>query len=154
MKKVSMFLVVLTLVLFGLALTGSVFSWDRGQADKPLLDAKTGKKLPEGGGEPGKAYGVYCKALVGKDGATIRKMAPEIMGKVPEAEFKRSLDIISEMTPKDVKIVDGYGSGDRATLYVTGTLEKEKNYGTVDMVKKAGQWTIRYESWENTPPKK
>jgi hypothetical protein len=70
-------------------------------------------------------------------------MTPKTTVKVPDAEFKKRFEIISAMAPKDVKNVGGYASGDRTTLYLTGTLDKGRNYGTVDMVKKAVLWTIR-----------
>jgi hypothetical protein len=56
------------------------------------------------------------------------------------------------MTPKDVKITEGYVRGDRGLLYVTGMLDKEKKYGTIEMARKDGEWVVVNQIWSDTPP--
>ncbi len=121
---------------------------------EPLPDEKTGKPLPAGGGEPGKAYNVFVKAIRDKDLTTLRKMAPSPDEDVPDSELKEMLEFMAKTTPKNQKITKGYIKGDRAVLYVTGTLEGETQYGTMEMVQKDGIWLMKNESWSNVPPKK
>jgi len=58
------------------------------------------------------------------------------------------------MLPKNPKITDGYAKEGKAVLYVEGTVEGEKEYGTVELVRKENMWGIVKESWSNSPPKK
>ncbi len=53
-----------------------------------------------------------------------------------DSEIKESLELIAGMMPKNPKITDGYAKEGRAVLYVEGTLEGEKQYGTVELAKK------------------
>lgn len=121
---------------------------------EPLPDAKTGTRLPTDGGEPGKAYLRYHKALLNRDIDTVRSLAPEPDAPMTQEEMQKAIEFMSEFTPKDTAITEGYVREDRAVLYLTGTLDNEKNYGTVEMIRKGGAWKIRKESWSNTPPEK
>jgi len=58
------------------------------------------------------------------------------------------------MLPKNPKITDGYAKEGKAVLYVEGTVEGEKEYGIVELVRKENMWGIVKESWSNSPPKK
>ena len=123
--------------------------------DQPLPDAKTGTPLPAGGGEPGKAYMIYLKAIQNKDLKTIRKIGSLDEDDVPEFAMEESLDLLAEMAPRNVKIVKGYVKGIRAALYAEGISENEKQYAVIEMVKeKSGQWRVRKENWSNVRPKK
>jgi len=123
---------------------------------EPLPDAKTGKALPPDGGDPGKAYLNFVRAVHRKDLETIRKLAPlpEEGIKYTDEELKGAMEFMAALTPKNPRITKGFVERDRAVLYVTGTLEKEKQYGTVEMIKKEGSWRVKKESWSNTPPEK
>jgi hypothetical protein len=121
---------------------------------EPLPDARTGTRLPADGGEPGKTYRRYHRALLNKDIDTVRNVAPEPDVPVSEEKIREAVEFMAELTPKDSTITEGYVQGDRAVLYLTGTLDNEKNYGTVEMIKKGGAWKIKKESWSNTPPGK
>lgn len=123
--------------------------------DQPLPDAKTGTPLPAGGGEPGKAYMTYLKAIQTKDLKTIRKIGSLDEDTVPEFAMQESLDMLAEMAPKNVKIVKGFVSGIRAALYAEGVSDNEKQYAVIEMVReKSGQWRVRVENWSNVRPKK
>lgn len=123
---------------------------------EPLPDAKTGKKLPAGGGEPGKAYMTYHKAVQNKDINTVRKLAPaaEQDKNLTDKEINEILEFMAQLSPKNLKITEGYVKDKRAVLYLTGTVEGEKQYGTAEMILKEGTWRVLKDSWSNTPPKK
>ena len=122
--------------------------------DAPPPDAKTGKKLPPGGGEPGKAYLSLQDAIRRKDLAAIRKMKPADMPDMPDEDLRKGLEIMAAMTPPKITIDDGYVAGDAAVLYVSGVLENEKQYGTVRLSRVGGAWRPAGESWSNKPPGK
>ncbi|MHB8880141.1 MAG: hypothetical protein ACYC69_01375 [Thermodesulfovibrionales bacterium] len=130
----------------------------RAKRPEPLPDAKTGKALPSNGGEPYKAYKTMHAALTNKDIALFRKLAPE-SGKTEDLTDKQiaeGMEFMALMVPHNPTLTKGYSSkaGDRAVLYLTGMVENEKNYGTIELTKKAGQWRIIKEGWSNTPPGK
>ncbi len=104
-----------------------------------------GAKLPANGGEPGRDYMKYVKAVEKRDGATIRKMAE--VGQVSDKEFKEQMEMAAMLTPSNQRIISGTADEDTAVLKVTGTLEGKKQYGTVQMQKKDGVWKITKEDW-------
>lgn len=122
--------------------------------DAPPPDAKTGQKLPSGGGEPGKAYLALQEAIRKKDLAAIRKAKPADAPDMSDEDLRKGLEIMAAMTPAKISIDDGYVAGDAAVLYVSGVLEGEKQYGTVKLAKVGGAWRPAGESWSNKPPAK
>ncbi|MGE5300829.1 MAG: hypothetical protein ACM3MB_07680 [Acidobacteriota bacterium] len=125
------------------------------KSPEPLPDAKTGKALPRDGGEPGKAYMAYLKAIRDKDIAALRKTAPASkMQNATDEELQRGIEFLAAMTPADPKITRGYVKGDRAVLYLEGTQEGERQYGTVEFAREEKAWYIVKEHWGNTPPGK
>jgi hypothetical protein len=138
-QKIVMVLIVI-IFMMALGVQGTAFAGD----------AK-GTKLPADGGEPGKDYMAYVKALHAKDGATIRKMVD--VGQVSDKELKTQMDTMADMTPSDQKIVSGTINGNTAVLSLTGTLDKEKQYGTIELQKNGGLWKITKEAWSDSPKK-
>jgi hypothetical protein len=121
---------------------------------EPLPDAKTGKALPADGGEPGKVYSAYRKAIKDKDIAALRKTAPPSQRKdMSDSDLEKGIEFMAAISPGDTKITRGYVKGDRAVLYVEGVLDGEKQYGTIEMAAEGKTWFIAKESWSNTPPK-
>jgi len=124
---------------------------------EPLPDAGSGKALPAGGGEPGKAYMAYHAALMNKDIEEFRKFAPETVKgkKLSDNDLEEGMEFMALMTPPKLTIEKGFisANGERAVLYVTGMIENEKNYGTAEMIRSGGRWRTNRESWSNTPPK-
>lgn len=122
-------------------------------AFEPLPSEKAGKKLPAGGGELGKAYLAHNRKILSMDIAEIRKAAPPgELDKTSDDELRKMLALAVAMTPKDVKITEGYVRGDRGLLYVTGMFDKEKKYGTIEMARKDGEWVVVNQNWSDTPP--
>jgi len=122
---------------------------------EPLPDAKTGRALPRDGGEQGKAYMAYRKAIRDKDIAALRKTAPASQTQnATDEELRQVIGFMAVISPADPKITRGYVKGNRAVLYLEGSLEGEKQYGTVEFAKEKKTWYIVKEHWSNTPPEK
>ena len=109
-------------------------------------------KLPADGGEPGKDYMTYIKALQKKDGATIRKMT-EVPAGTSDKDLKGQMEMMTAMTPTDQKIMSTAMNKDTAVLKVTGKLEGKKQFGTIEMQKKGGVWKITKEDWSEKEKK-
>ncbi len=120
----------------------------------PLPDEKTGMKLPSDGGEPGEAYRAFVKAVRSRDIAGIRKWH-QGTDKEPDSEIEKGMEFLDMMMPADLKVDGGYASDNQAVLYLTGNMEKERQYGTVEMKRnKDGAWQAGNEKWSNIPPAK
>jgi hypothetical protein len=120
--------------------------------EPPLPDAKTGEKLPPGGGDPGREYLAFHEAVQKKDLEAVRKWKPADMPDVSDEELKQGLELMAAMSPAEIKVDDGYVAGDSAVLYVSGTVEGEKQYGTVRMARSEGAWRLTKQKWSNKPP--
>lgn len=156
-RRLATVLLVGVMFIAGAATIAIVFDFalDGGQsacANDALPDAKTGKKLPPDGGEAGKAYLAYIKAVNNKDIAAFRKLHKSTEG-MSDADLKERLNyFINYLCPKDAKVTGGYSAGNRVALHVEGTLEKVKQYGLVELVKnKDGLWQVGMEGWDKTP---
>ncbi|HSP13433.1 MAG TPA: hypothetical protein VLV78_01625 [Thermoanaerobaculia bacterium] len=115
-------------------------------AQKPV--ALKGTPLPADGGEPGKAWQAYRKAIQSGDMAAIRKSVTKDMAKQTEdPDFKKMLGVIQAMSPKKVKIKSGSVDGDTATLLVDNLDEKNAT-GTITLVRESGQWKLQKEDWK------
>jgi hypothetical protein len=115
--------------------------------NKSFVTASTGKPLGAGGGEPGKAYSDYQKAIRAAKGADDldrfynkavlkeRNANPEMKALVLEMEKGSLLE--------ELKIVSGFIDGDRATLSIEGKRAGESNLrGKVNLSREDGQWKI------------
>lgn len=120
---------------------------------EPLPDKNTGTALPPDGGEPGKAYLAYLKAIREKDIAAFRTFLSPDKANLSDEELKEGLEFLAQMTPADLTIGRGFVSGDRAVMYVTGTVEKETEYGTIELKKSGAGWRMHSEKWSNVAPK-
>lgn len=116
---------------------------------KPKPAALKGTPLAAGGGEPGKAYDVYRKAMIAGDMARLKKtVAAERAKQLDDPKFKEMLPLIQGMQPKKVKITGGSVDGDTATLLVEN-LDEKSSKGTITMVKEGGTWKLMKESWKS-----
>ncbi len=118
----------------------------------PLPDEKTGEKLPADGGEPGKAYMAFVRAVLARDIAGVRKLH-EGTENEPDSEIEKGIEFLTLMMPQDLKVTGGYAKEDKAVLSLTGVMGKERQYGSVEMSRnKSGDWQAGREKWSNTPP--
>jgi hypothetical protein len=111
------------------------------------LDASTGTPLPADGGEIGKALKTYISALRNNDLKTIRRMSPPEASKNTDKELVQIAEMMSLMTPKDLKIVRGFMKDSLATLYVSGTGDSGKEFGIINIVGSNGTWIVDGQSW-------
>jgi hypothetical protein len=131
------------------------------QFDTPITDAfaaakaaeEAGTPLPAGGGDPGKAYFEYDKAVRAGDIAKMKAFAAdeEMAKQLDDPQAKEMIAMIKEMRAKQIKILKGTINGDNAILYVEGVsgMGGGKTTGKVQMVKKNNAWKLIKESWSN-----
>jgi len=100
-----------------------------------------GDPLPDGGGEPGKAYVALINAIYDKDYAQICEL-----NDVEKDECSKSKDGIDFLigllsNPKSHKVAGGFVKGDSATLTVVYTwANKSVSSAMVTMERKHGKW--------------
>lgn len=117
---------------------------------KPAPKALPGKPLPAGGGEPGKAFEAYRKAMAAGDLAAIKKLvSAENAKQMSSPEFKEMFDVIRAMQQKNIKITGGAVDGDSATLTAI-SLDEKNTTGTIAMVREGGAWKMAKESWRSS----
>jgi len=122
----------------------------RAEAWDPALNEKNAKVLPEGGGEPGKAFLAYKKDLSEKNFEAARKgLTKKFTG--PDEQVRMRLEIDADTIPKDTKILKGLVREDTAELYIAGTLEGQKEYGVIEMLKEDSHWCVAREKWSDKP---
>lgn len=123
------------------------------------VTARTGKPLPMGGGEAGRAFVEYMSAL--ENARTLEEAARVIKnGKASMTEEAQTMDEtkLQAATAKekkdafelvrifyvidDVKITGGFINQGRATLNVVGVQDKDEVKGEVNMHLEGGQWKV------------
>lgn len=119
-----------------------------GKAKPAEAVAAAGKPLPAGGGDPGKAYLAFQKALSAGDVAKLKALASADRAKqMEDPGFAEMLPMIREMQAKNIKITGGFVDGFDATLLLTGTSDGNPATGTVHLVLEEKQWKVEKESW-------
>ncbi len=125
-------------------------SFDMPIESKPAAKPLPGTPLPAGGGEPGKAYEAYRKAMSKGDLPAIRKVViPEMAKQTESPDFKQMLPMVQAMQPKKIRITGGSVDGNDATLLVD-SLDEKNTRATVAMRRDSGQWKVAKESWKTT----
>jgi hypothetical protein len=120
------------------------------KAAAAAMDKPKGTPLPAGGGDVGKAYEAYRKALLAGNLAALKKtVSADKVASIDDPEFKDHLKIIQAMTPKKVTITGGAVDGDTATLLATAKEGNETSTGKITMVREGGAWKLGKESWES-----
>ena len=119
-------------------------------AGPPPPPTLKGKPLGVGGGDPGKAYMAYLKALAGGDmkaflGGMTAARAKEASS---DPDFKKFFPIIQAMQAKNIKVTSGALDGNNATLLATGKDGDQTSNGTITMVKESGAWKVEKEEWK------
>ena len=137
LKKVSL----LTFVLLA-TFTLTIFAAD---AEKP-------QTLPADGGEPGKAYIEYTKAM--KDGKldVLKKLVSSDRAKqMEDPEFPKMFSMIQSMMAKDIKITGGTMTSKEANLTAEGKdgMTGEAAKGEIHMILEDKQWKVEKDSWKS-----
>lgn len=115
-------------------------------------DAPIGEALPPGGGEPGKAYVAWVKAVHSGDVEELKKVVPPEMAEMLEAEmlatenFHEQIEFMQAMTPTDIKILSGSSDGSTAVLKVEGMLDQEKMEMEITMNREGRFWVVGAQS--------
>lgn len=115
-------------------------------------DQKPASALPADGGEPGKAYMVYCKAMTSGDMAALKKLvSAERAKQMDDPDFQKMFPMIQSMMAKDIKITGGTMSGNMATLNAEGkdSMGGGTAKGTISMVLEDKQWKVEKDSWSS-----
>jgi hypothetical protein len=109
------------------------------------------RKLPSGGGEPGKVWRAYDTALRKNDNVALF----QLMTATAAERFRndRAFSMKVAFRPRKVEIVSGDVNGDIATLHVRGTALKTGStattrIGTVTLKKEYGGWKVDDEEWK------
>ena len=116
-------------------------------------EENSGTPLPPDGGEPGKAYREYEKAIVAGNAAAIKKyLVPEQAKKLDDPQAANMLGLMKMMRAQEVKIVNGFLLGERAILTLEGKdpISSNKTQGTARMRNINGKWVLERESWSST----
>jgi hypothetical protein len=104
-----------------------------------------GSKLPNGGGEPGKAYMAFINAAYKKDQSQICKLiaAPEDQAQCLQQKEAMAGYIAMFTQPKSHKVLEGFMKGEEATLNVAYTFASAPDStGFVVMKRTKGKWSI------------
>ena len=123
-----------------------------GQPKAAAPAALKGTPLPAGGGDIGKAYLAFVKAMAAGNIKAVHNGASAERAKQmdEDPDFKKLFPMLQMMEPKNVKISGGAVNGDTATLSATGTSDGDAATGTITMVREGGQWKVSKESWSST----
>ncbi len=122
-----------------------VFSALMAETDKCMerfsVDKETWEKLPEGGGEPGKAFMIFDQAYRKGDVDAVKAgFCPALAKDITPDTFKKGLS----MRAKSIKILGGFLKGDKVMLTGEGIspLSEEKTEVSVWMSKMDSGWKV------------
>lgn len=112
--------------------------------------AEKGRRLPPGGGEPGRAYMAYNKALRGADLEGLRKTDATLAEASAKDldEIRPLLRLMSAGAPADLKILGGTGDRGVAMLELEAVVMGEKKKGWAEMKLLAGSWKVVRDGWK------
>lgn len=116
-------------------------------------DESTGTPLPPDGGEPFKTYREYDKAIQSGNPQMLKKfLVPDQAKRLDDPEAGKMLGLMKMMRAQEVKFINGFLQGDRATLTVEGKdpMSSGKTSGKVKMIQLKGQWLLEKESWTSS----
>ena len=108
--------------------------------------------LPADGGEPGKAYLEYCKAI--KDGKmdVLKKLVSSERAKqMDSADFKKMFPMIQAMMAKDIKVTGGTMTSKEANVTAEGKdpMMGGVTKGEIHMLLEDKHWKVEKDSWKS-----
>lgn len=113
-----------------------------------LAGSLSGTPLPKGGGEPGKVYQAYMKAVAKKDPVALQKVvvkarAEEIAEQVEGEIWATVFDAVRSLEFETATISGGLIRGDRAALDIEGkSFDGDKFRGRVFLIQENGAWKV------------
>jgi hypothetical protein len=122
--------------------------------DVPVSSDDFGKSQGPGGGEPGKAYLAYHRALSGKDEKAIASLlSEERRATWAEAQAKGTggqfLTFLREDHPAEVRVTDAFIKGDQALLLIEGKGAVGPIIGEAQFSRQQGVWRFEEETIDN-----
>ena len=115
------------------------------EAEKPTT-------LPADGGEPGKAYMEYCKAMTdGKMDILKNLVSSDRAKQMDSPDFKEMFPMIQSMMAKDIKVTGGTMTSKEANLTAEGkdSMGGSVTKGEIHMVLEDKQWKVEKDSWKS-----
>lgn len=111
--------------------------------DVPVAPSSYGDPLPAGGGEPGKVYAAYHRAIAAWDKAALRPFYTEKV----QADYVERADALvqafrNDHPDKTFEIVRGFAKGAQALLLIEGETAYGKVKTEVHLEKQKGTWRI------------
>ncbi|HTP98816.1 MAG TPA: hypothetical protein VMN56_05775 [Casimicrobiaceae bacterium] len=119
--------------------------------DLPIAPDDHGAPLPEGGGDPGRAYLAYHAALVKRDAKALTPLLAEesrdTMARATKAGQATAFmnEIAQDHPSRSLSIGKGYSNGKAAVLFVTGERMNTKISGEVLLHNEGGRWRVEDE---------
>jgi hypothetical protein len=119
--------------------------------DVPISSDEYGNPQGPGGGEPGKAYLAYHRALLGKDEQAIKTLLSEERrarwaGAQAKGAGGRFLAFLREDHPGEVRVTEGFIKGDKALLLIEGKGAGGPIIGEVQLSRQQGVWCFEEET--------
>jgi len=111
--------------------------------DVPVAPRLPGQEIAKDGGDPGKAYMAFHKALAAGDEAAVLTLVPAedrerfTEGKARGGDF---MAYLSQGHPSEVTIVRAFAAGDWATLVIRGHESWGDLHGEAQMKREDGTW--------------
>ncbi|MEP7009981.1 MAG: hypothetical protein ABJC13_06640 [Acidobacteriota bacterium] len=124
------------------------FEFDLPFAVDLLAGSMAGTPLPKGGGDPGKAYLAYLKAVDKKDPAGLQKYssaarASEIKQQIADEIFEGMFDSARTQELKTAAVTGGLIRGNRAKIDVSGVnYDGDKVGGQIFLLQENGTWKV------------
>jgi hypothetical protein len=120
----------------------------------PVSSDDHGKPQGPGGGEPGKAYLAYHRALSGKDAQAIKTLlSEERRATWAESEKKGNssqfLAFLRADHPAEVRVTEAFIKGDRALVLLDGKAAEGRILGESLLSREQGAWRFEEETIQN-----
>ena len=109
--------------------------------------------LPAGGGDPGKAYVDYCKAMKDGNKDALKKLVSADRAKQMDSpDFAKMFPMIQSMMAKDIKITGGTMTSKEANLTAEGKdpMTGGVSKGEIHMVLEDKMWRVEKDSWKSS----
>ncbi|HEV7667741.1 MAG TPA: hypothetical protein VGS22_04395 [Thermoanaerobaculia bacterium] len=113
-----------------------------------LAGSLSGTPLPKGGGEPGKVYQAYMKAMAKKDSTALQKVVTKAKAEEIAEQVKAEIwDELSKMTRglefQTATITGGLLKNTRAALDIEGkSFDGDKFRGRIFLIQEDGAWKV------------
>jgi hypothetical protein len=125
--------------------------WFELSLDVPISGDDYGKPQGSGGGDPGKAYIAYHRALSGKDWEAIKSLlSEERRARWSEAESKGNgegfLEYLREDHPVEVRVTEAFINGDHALILLEGKGAVGAISGESLLSRQQGTWRFEEET--------